>query len=113
MGIFDKFKKDKVIDYTEQYRYSIRKKSPQTVKTSANIQDSGEMGFLNDFAQSAKSDNDFSNSSLNSEERKEKLKQRLLNMTTQLEDLSNQIYRLNQRIEFLEQKLKSRSDYLG
>ncbi|MEK6878773.1 MAG: hypothetical protein AABY22_04160 [Nanoarchaeota archaeon] len=126
MGIFDKFKKEKVIDYTDQYKYSIRKKPLQlTSKIAAQnqTQDSSPLNFLTDFAQASQTQTNSSNqgieifnsqlSQLNPDDRKEKLKQRLLNMTTQLEDLSNQLYRLQQRVEFLEQKLKTRGDYLG
>ncbi len=141
MGIFDKFKKDKVIDYTDRYEYSIRKKSapriqspsgpslpspiqlpPPESNSASQSSPASNLGFLSDFSQATQNSQTLNTpamqtydntSSLNPEEKKEKLKQRLLNMTTQLEDISNQLYRLQQRMELIEQKLKTRSDYLG
>ena len=43
--------------------------------------------------------------SINPEERRRKLAKRLSDMTTKIEDLSNQIYHLQQRLEVVERKL--------
>jgi len=43
--------------------------------------------------------------SVNPEERRRKLAKRLSDMTTKIEDLSNQIYHLQQRLEVVERKL--------
>lgn len=123
MGIFDKFKKDKVIDYTDNTKYLYKKRQQSKLspiqQTQSNSSES-PLGFLSDFAQVSKSTQistlsqnpDFTDLS-SIEEPKERLKQRLLNMTSQIEDLSNQIYKLQQRLELLEQKLKTRTEYLG
>jgi len=43
------------------------------------------------------------------EDRKKKLVKRIMDMTTKLEDLSNQVYHLQQRVEVLERKSDSRT----
>ena len=141
MGLFGK-RKDDVIDYTDSYEYSIRKKPKSHTRTSATTSpassgtfdvramqaisnsqsssNSNSLGFLSDFAQASRSNSSPSISGTELEyaestslEQKERLKQRLLNMTTQLEDLSNQLYRVQQRLELIEQRLKTRNNYLG
>lgn len=124
MGIFDKIrKKNEVIDYTEQYKYSVRKRPTTSTTTSTSSitpqtkQPTNEnLGFLSDFSQASQSPSATGEIQYPDQldlEPKEKLKQRLMNMTTQLEDLSTQLYRMQQRLELIEQKLKSRQEYLG
>ena len=48
-----------------------------------------------------------SGTTLGDPERKRKLAKRLMDITTKLEDISNQIYHLGQRVEFLEKKVKA------
>ena len=64
--MFDKFKKDRVIDYTEQYKYSIRKKPSQVnstpVQNNSNTPQSN-LGFLSDFAQASQNTKAYSNPS--------------------------------------------------
>jgi prefoldin subunit 5 len=48
--------------------------------------------------------------SANIEDRRAKLIKRLTNMTDKLEELSNQIYKLQQRIEVLERKANIRGE---
>ncbi len=105
MGLFGK-KKDKVVDWSERYkiqtqRAAVRKKG----------ESSSELGFLGDMANgSSTSDNISWDNEPKKEdyvqEKKQKLTRRLLDMTDKIEDLSNQVYHLKQRIEVLEKKLK-------
>jgi len=50
-----------------------------------------------------------SNSDISSDERRKKLAKRLIDMTSQIEAMENQIYKMGQRIEVLERK--NRLDY--
>ena len=53
--------------------------------------------------------NEFS-SSIEEEDKRKKLAKRIMDMTDKIEDLSNQMYRLQQRIELIERKLNGRSE---
>jgi len=109
MGLFGK-KKEKVVDWSERYKpASVR--IPARVSQSKNDEDNSSLGFLGSLANSgsASSDVSWDNDSPSQEnypEKKQKLAKRLLEMTDKIEDLSNQIYHLKQRIELLEKKLK-------
>ncbi|MBT4377037.1 hypothetical protein HOD29_06705 [archaeon] len=48
-----------------------------------------------------------SNSDVSSDERRKKLGKRILDMTNKMEDMENQIYKMQQRIEVLERKNSS------
>ena len=48
------------------------------------------------------------NASDSPEERRRKLAKRIIDMTTRLEDLSNQIYHVQQRLEVIERKMNIR-----
>jgi len=108
MGFFKR--KDKVIDLSERYRKK-QEQTEQLKKEEKEISSSKESsgGFFGIFGSSIPAST--SNASKNEtesyasiEDRKRKLAKRLAEMTTKLEDLSNQIYHLQQRIEVLERK---------
>jgi predicted ribosome quality control (RQC) complex YloA/Tae2 family protein len=98
-----------VIDLTEGYRRTNDKK----VQTKSPVQEksSDSSGFvpLGFFADSTASQKEsFSEKSFDSDdvqERKKKLAKRLVDMTDEIEDLSNQIYHLQQRVELLERRI--------
>ena len=122
MNLFKK--KKKVLDLT-RYKKRFPKEEPQEEEikdltpssnpqiastTSANAPSSG--GFFGNFfgfggssssAESAPQTVTESSSS-DLEERRQKLVKRLTYMTDKLEELSNQIYKLQQRVELLERK---------
>ena len=122
MGLFKK--KKKVLDLT-RYKKRFPQEEPQEEEikdltqnsnsqpaptNSANTGSSG--GFLGNFfgfggssssAESAPQTVTESSSS-DLEERRQKLVKRLTYMTDKLEELSNQIYKLQQRVELLERK---------
>jgi Txe/YoeB family toxin of Txe-Axe toxin-antitoxin module len=108
MGLFGK-KKERVVDWSEKYRF-------QEKKASANKKEgkSSDLGFLGEMANGSSTsnnvswDNDSSDSKDYVQEKKQKLTKRLFDMTDKIEDLSNQIYHLKQRVELLEKKLKVR-----
>jgi peptidoglycan hydrolase CwlO-like protein len=113
MGLFGK-KKDKVVDWNEGY--NVRGK--RTADSISRKNNSSDMGFLGNLANSGissnsevtwDSDSPSSSQSSNhtdSSEKRQKLTKRLLDMTDKIEDLSNQVYHLKQRVEVLEKKLK-------
>lgn len=108
MGLFKK--KDRVIDLRGNYKFpekisaSVSEKKDSTSEISA-------FGFMdNSTFNSSSNDSDYVNLSENSEDKKTKLAKRLLDMTNKIEDLSNQIYHMRQRLEIIEKKLKINYD---
>jgi hypothetical protein len=116
MGIFGSREK-KIIDYTQGYKFSQRKNKEKedAIKSSTsnstlekNPDSSGfvQLGFFSDSASAQKetsSENSFEGT--DALERRKKLAKRLVDMTDKIEDLSNQIYHLQQRLELLERKI--------
>ena len=107
MGLFGR-KKQKIVDWSERYRIQ-EKRTAET----ASAKEASDLGFLGDMANSNSTDNvswdNDSNSETTVEEhqnKKTKLAKRFFDMTNKIEDLSNQVYHLKQRIELLEKKLK-------
>jgi len=130
MGFFGLGKKREVVDLGERYRRQQErteriKEDAMENSSTAGLTSSSNTGFdflgsmagvgsSSDYSNSLNSSSgSFSNSDsnsyldLNSNEggdKKRKLAKRLIDMTDKIEDLSNQIYHLQQRIEVLEKK---------
>ena len=106
MGLFRR--KNKILDLTEKYQKDEEKiqniKSELQLNNSTNTNEG--LGFFASLASSAKNTETTSNYNEleSSDEKKRKLAKRLANMTEKLEDISNQIYHLQQRVEVLERK---------
>ncbi len=107
MGLFGK-KKGKIVDWSEKYK--IQEKRTAEI---ASAKENSDLGFLGDMANGSSSDNvswdnDGSQETNAGEhqDKKTKFAKRFLDMTNKIEDLSNQIYHLKQRVELLEKKLK-------
>jgi hypothetical protein len=107
MSLFKR--KEKTVDLTDRYlRQKDRMenlkegvKQANTDNTKQN-QSQNNFGFLREMASSSvPSENDE-----NADEKKRKLAKRLSDITEKLEDLSTQIYHLQQRVELLERKNK-------
>jgi hypothetical protein len=111
MGLFGK-KKEKVLDWSENYKIQEKRGVDNSSRRKNSSSDMGFLGSLANSRTSSKSevtwDSDAPQSpaSTDSSERRHKLTKRLLDMTDKMEDLSNQVYHLKQRIEVLEKKLK-------
>lgn len=111
MGLFGKSKKEKVVDLTPSYKRQ-QEKSAETTSASSSTNPSN-LGFLGSLASSSNSsypsvpeaNSGYVNMSEN-EDKKRKLGTMLMDLTKRIEDLSNQIYHLKQRVELLEKKLK-------
>ncbi len=111
MGLFGLKKRDRVLDLTEKYKKQLDEATKQksNLEISPQQTDSGTSGFnfLGGMASAAKTPENVpeTNFDINeTDERKKKLAKRLVDMTTKIEDLSNQIYHLQQRVEVLERK---------
>ena len=101
-------KKRDVLDLTERYKRQQEKLEEMRVEREESPQNSspsgGAFSFLGNLADSASSEsNDYVDVS-GAEDKRKKLAKRLLDITNKIEDLSNQIYHLQQRIELLEKK---------
>ena len=87
--------------------------SSETIANSSSSESSG--GFFDGFFGGGSNSNSSSSSTvkptlgasenINPEEKRRKLAKRLQDMTEKMEDLSNQIYHLQQRLELVERKL--------
>lgn len=88
------FKKKKFIDLTEHYK-----------EQEEAVPETQQDNFLGSLASaSTETSSDYVDISGSLEEKRKKLAKRLLDMTNKMEDLSNQLYHLQQRIEVLEKK---------
>ena len=114
MGWFGLGKKDRVIDLTKRYKEQGALKQTQSSEPEKTFQESTTStfpSFFGDMANAAASSpNTYSESSEyidtsdSIDNRRRKLAKRLMEMTNKMEDLSNQIYHLQQRVELLERK---------
>jgi len=107
MGLFGFGKKKDVIDLTERYQRDEKLKEKPS-------EQGNNFSFLANLAggqsQTQKPlDSDYADLTANSDDKKQKIAKRLLDMTNKIEDLSNQIYHLSQRIELLERKTNIKS----
>jgi len=104
-------KKDKILDLTENYKKQ-QERIAQTKEDNqgADSQESSSQenfSFLKNLASGSASSSEAQSGDymdVSREDKKKKLAKRLMDMTDKVEDLSNQIYHLQQRIEVLERK---------
>ena len=110
-------RKEKTIDLTERYNrqkdrmQNLKEGIRQTSGTGDSPQSgSGNFNFLANLASSSsRSSSEYSSqeSDDSSEERKRRLAKRLMDITEKIEEISTQIYHLQQRVELLERKNKT------
>ncbi len=101
MGLFRK--KDKVIDLTKYKKQ--QEKLSEIKKESSQDTNLSFLGNLASSSTSQQSDFDVSEP----DERKRKIVKRFMETTNRIEELSNQLYHLQQRIELLERKIGLKS----
>lgn len=110
MGLFDFRKKDRIIDLSERY-YRKQKQSKELANSQENQVQTEEKSAAPFFPFLDSSQKPIEKPEVidieNVEERKKKLAKRLMDITNKLEDVSNQLYHLTQRVEVLEKKSKS------
>jgi len=112
MGLFGFGKKDKVIDWSEKYHQQQDRISQE--KAAKEKEATKPKTFFASLVENAKKQNEQienekrieenMTSNENAEEKKQKLGRRLVEIETRLENISNQIYHLTQRVELLEKK---------
>ena len=107
-------KKDDVLDLTERYKKQQERiakvKEESGTSSSPALGGFGIFGMQSSSTSVSTSSGSNSNGYLNvseSEEKRKRLAKRFMEMTDKIEDLSNQIYHLQQRIEVLEKKAGS------
>ena len=118
MGLFGfKKKREKIVDLRDvPLRGTNAGLSTQARKLSEGVygksyaveSDEDSSNFLNSIAGASSSSSNYSESGTVGEinERREKLAKRLMDMTEKIEELGNQIYHLQQRMELIEKKLR-------
>jgi len=102
MGLFGfGSKREGVVDLAERYR---QKKEREASEEAEKKSSSGPLSLFSP-SESAeeKEAGDFSDADT-AEERKKKLAKRIIDIVNRLDDLSNKIYHLQQRVELLEKK---------
>ena len=107
MGLFNFRKKPEVLDLTERYKKQQEKSAQMKSENQESVQSPSQnaFSFLGDLAGASKTaENEEYVDVSGAEDKKRKLAKRLLDITTKMEDLSNQIYHLQQRLEVLERK---------
>ena len=105
MGLFSFRRKRDVIDLGERYKKR-KEKAEQIASESKDSSQSNADGFaFFDVQKTPEKEETIDLSDTEGHEKKRKLAKRLVEMTSRLEDLSNQIYHLQQRVEVLERKL--------
>lgn len=102
MGFLGFGKKKRVLDLTEGYKKQ-QEKITQTQNDDPPSQNS--FSFLGNLASSSNTESEDYVDVSGAEEKRKKLAKRFMEMTTKIEELSNQIYHLQQRIEVLEKKM--------
>ncbi len=109
------FGKNKVVDLTEGYRQRPKPIQKQAINSNSyGSQENSGMDFFTAMSNTANNQSTSTNSfqpnseyvdySEGEDEKKKKLAKRILDMTGKIEELSNQVYHLQQRIELLERK---------
>lgn len=115
MGFLGFGKKDRILDLGERYRKQQERLTQGKEDTNPssdlpkeeNSQPQGAFSFLGNLASTNSEQTDSINTS--GDDKKKKFAKRLIDMTDKLEDLSNQIYHLQQRVELLEKKTGTRN----
>ena len=113
MGLFGFGKNKDVVDLAERYRK--QKEREQNMRedmegsgSSDTATSASPFSFFDSGSSSSSessSDDGFVDLSSASTDKRRKLAKRILDMTTKIEDLSNQMYHLQQRLELIEKKL--------
>ena len=98
------FRKKKVLDLTEPYKKQQEKL--EQMKEDQQESPTSFLGSLASGASSSETSSDYIDVSGGMQEKRKRLAKRIMDMTSKMEDFSNQIYHLQQRVEVLEKKLK-------
>ena len=103
MGLFGFGKKGKVVDLSKKY-HEEKAFNESKIKPSLNFQNPGN-AFLQNPAENPIIANEFTiNGNESVEERRRKLAKRIMDMSSKIDELSNQVFLLQQRIDVLEMR---------
>jgi len=103
MGFFGFGKKKKVLDLTENYKRQLeRAEQARASQKNSSASGTGPFSFFDSPAANDSSETEVDLSS--TEEKRKRLAKRIIEMTEKMEDIGNQIYHLQQRLEVLERK---------
>ncbi|MDO8622804.1 MAG: hypothetical protein Q7R52_01020 [archaeon] len=114
MGLF-RFGEEKVVDLNEGYR---RQQKVQKRKKQESSSPTVEDAFLGSIAESSKKSYKFNpetgeryedkpeESGDNEGDKRKKLAKRLMDMTDRIEEISNKLYQITQRLDVVEKKLR-------
>ena len=107
MGLFGSRKNKDFIDLTDKYNKQLEKARETSQKSQATQENSFSIfGGANPAASDSQEEQtEYINISGSNDERRRRLAKRFLDMTNKIEEMSNQIYHLQQRIEVLERKM--------
>ena len=103
MGFLGFGKKDNVVDLTERYERQQEKLAQAKSENQEQSASTNAFSFFDSGASSSESSN-YVDVSEGVDDKKKKLAKRLADMTAKMEEISNQIYHLQQRLEVLERK---------
>jgi len=108
MGLFGFGKKDRVIDLSKKYNEERILNSAKVKPAVQQTPSTGTFSFFDSVPQTQTSSSlpESVSDSESIEERRRKLAKRLMDITTKLEEVSNSLYLLQQRVEVLEKKTK-------
>ena len=114
MGLFGIGKKREVIDYSERYKIEQEREARLRKEMQKKTESKNAFGFLGNMANVGLSspkpvEQEDNEDNLDAEGRKKKLAKRLMDMTDKIEEIGNQIYHLQQRIEVLERRANVKS----
>src|SRR4030042_3030887 len=114
MGWFFKRGPD-VLDLSERYKKQQERlkelkeeTKPQSSSDNSDVPFSGGFGIFgmsSSTTTTTDANPNSSSDSINTDEKRRKIARRLMDITDKIEDLSNQIYHLQQRIEVIEKKI--------
>ena len=106
MDLFGFGKKGKVVDLSKKY-HEEKALNEGKIKPSLDFQNPGGV-FLQNSAENSNSQNEFTiNGSESIDERRRKLAKRIMDMSSKIDEISNQIFLLQQRIEVLEMRSRA------
>ena len=110
MGFFGR--KEKVLDlassYNDEQKFNKAKGKALQRSSTSQASSEGSFAFLGNLASASgsSSSSDYNDPNISVEERRKRLAKRFMDMTDRIEDLSNQVYHLQQRMELLEKKTR-------
>lgn len=102
MGLFEFGKKGKVVDLSKKY-HEEKAFNESKIKPSLNFGNA----FLKNSAENSNPNEFTINGNESADERRKKLAKRIMDMSSKIDELSNQVFLLQQRIDVLEMRSRA------